>query len=169
MAEYVPAEQADTGEPPDPGEQPDPDPDSTPAGRDRVTFEAHAGEPLPDPIDFVLALGRDLAQRCAGFTEFNIMSGLENNYPTSVRLMICPRYREQQDGELIMVKAIRGRDYFYTVTRGRRLPAFAADTQVLTPNTMAAWSRYMKAIGVCDPRSAEHPCPPGIATSAEKG
>lgn len=158
MAEFVPAEEADRA-----ASEPEA------AVRDRVTFEAHAGQPLPDPIDFVLALSRDLAQRCTGFTEFNIMSGLENNYPTSVRLMICPRYRERQSGEVLMIKAIRGREYFYTVTRGRRLPAFAAEEQVLSPATMATWSTYLKAIGVCDPRSPEHACPAGIATEATDG
>lgn len=182
MAEYVPADQV---EPPDgsdagaedparpPAAAPAAAPEEatqeapsprTPQGRDRVTFEAHAGRPLPDPIDFVLALGRDLAQRCEGFTEFNIMSGMENNYATSVRLMICPRYRDRQDGEVLMIKAIRGREYFYTVTRGRRLSAFAPEAQVLSPATMAAWSTYLKAIGVCDPRAQEHPCPPRIET-----
>ena len=69
----------------------------------------------------------------------------------------------------MIVKAIQGRDYCYTITRGRRLPAFAADKQVLTARTMAEWSTYLKAIGVCDPRRPEHPCPATIATNPAPG
>jgi len=179
MAEYVPVDQleAEPANPRGDSEVAAGSSETFEAGRaagstftlDRVTFEAQGGDPLPDPIDFVLALGRDLAMRCEEFTEFNIMSGKENNYATSVRLLICPKYRERSQGEVMMVKAIQGRDYFYTITRGRRLPAFAADKQVLTARTMAEWSTYLKAIGVCDPRRPEHPCPATIATNPAPG
>ncbi len=131
---------------------------------DRVTIEAQSGDPLPDPIDFVLSLSRDLALRCEGFNDFNIMSGLENNYATSVRLLVCPRYKDHPLGEVMMIKAIQGQEYFYTVTRGRRLPAFGTDGQPLTAQTMAEWSAYLKAVGVCDPRRTEHPCPENVNT-----
>jgi hypothetical protein len=131
---------------------------------DRVTIESQSGDPLPDPIEFVLSLSRDLARRCEGFSDFNIMSGLENNYATSVRLLICPRYKDQPLGEVLMMKAIQGREYFYTVTRGRRMPAFATDEQPLTAQTTAEWSAYLKAVGVCDPRRTEHPCPDSVNT-----
>ena len=176
MAEFVPAKQWEKtqtveGEAPageetasatSVGEEADAEAPS--ARLDRVTIEAQSGHPLPDPIDFVLSMSRDLAPRCKGFSDFNIMSGLENNYATSVRLLVCPRYKDQPLGEVLMIKAVQGQEYFYTVTRGRRLPAFGTDEQPLSAQTMAEWSAYLKAVGVCDPRRKEHPCPDSVNT-----
>lgn len=171
MAEFVPAEQAEAppGEETTPaqsveGTNAQPGAEALPARLDRVTIESQSGDPVPDPIDFVLSLSRDLAQRCEGFNDFNILSGMENNYATSVRLLICPRYKNQPLGEVLMIKAIQGRENFYTVTRGRRLPAFESGDQPLTAQTTAEWSAYLKAIGVCDPRWPEHPCPEHVNT-----
>ena len=176
MAEFVPAEQLERTQPVEeeaPGGEDtasatsvdeEPGAEAASARLDRVTIEAQSGDPLPDPIDFVLSLSRDLAPRCEGFSDFNIMSGLENNYAASVRLLVCPRYKDQPLGEVLMIKAVQGREYFYTVTRGRRLPAFGKDEQPLTAQTMAEWSAYLKAVGVCDPRRTEHPCPDNVNT-----
>lgn len=182
MAEFVPEQQAEDaqqaenaepveeaapvgeGSPPAKPVDEAPAAEELPARLDRVTIESQSGDPLPDPIDFVLSLSRDLAPRCEGFNDFNIMSGLENNYATSVRLLVCPRYKDQPLGEVLMIKAIQGREYFYTITRGRRLPAFGTDEQPLTAQTMAEWSAYLKAVGVCDPRRREHPCPDNVNT-----
>ncbi len=180
MAEFVPEEQAETvaqgeekapsGEATTPAQAVEesaneaPDAQDRPARLDRLTIESLSGDPLPDPIDFVLSLSRDLALRCEGFSDFNIMTGMENNYATSVRLLVCPRYKGQPLGEVLMIKAIQGREYFYTVTRGRRLPAFEAGEQPLTAQTTAEWSAYLKSVGVCDPRWPEHPCPDHVNT-----
>ena len=181
MAEFVPEAQAEaekqeeeapSGEATTASQSVEASADGTPAEEertvrlDRLTIESQSGDPVPDPIDFVLSLSRDLALRCEGFSDFNIMSGMENNYATSVRLLVCPRYKDQPLGEVLMIKAIQGREYFYTVTRGRRLPAFNSDEQPLTAQTMAEWSAYLKSVGVCDPRWPEHPCPDDINTFA---
>ena len=160
MAEFVPEEQAATEAQGDET----PAAEDRPAHLDRLTIESQSGDPLPDPIDFALSLSRDLARRCEGFSDFNIMSGTENNYATSVRLLVCPRYKDQPLGEVLMIKAIQGREYFYTVTRGRRLPAFETEEQPLTAQTTAEWSAYLKTVGVCDPRWPEHPCPDNVNT-----
>lgn len=128
---------------------------------ERVTFEAQPGRPLPDPIDFVLGVSRDLAKRCKSFADTNIASGLENGYPTSVRLLICNEFDDGPQGQVVMAKAIQGKEQFYVITRRRLGPAATADVPPLSAQAMAEWSAYFKGIRVCDTRDPEHPCPTG--------
>ncbi|MFP6836727.1 MAG: hypothetical protein VB948_11565 [Pseudomonadales bacterium] len=60
-----------------------PDDDANSERIERVTFESLSGDPLPDPIEFVMGIGADQAAMCERFEHPNISSGLENNYPTS--------------------------------------------------------------------------------------
>jgi hypothetical protein len=126
---------------------------------ERVTLEAQPGTPLPDPIEFVLAVARDLGARCRRLEDVNVSSGLENGYPTSVRLIICREFRDTPQGQVVMAKAIQGNEQFYVITRRRLTAPVAADTPPLTAQEMAEWAAYLKGVGVCDTRRPEHPCP----------
>ncbi|HEX7037708.1 MAG TPA: hypothetical protein VF210_18200 [Pseudomonadales bacterium] len=140
MAEYGP---------PDAGEQ----------RLERLTFEAQSGDPLPDPIEFVRGVSRDLAERCDGFEDSNISSGYENGYPTSVRLMICTKFKDAELGQVVMAKAIQGNERFYVITRRLRAPPAEGGASLLTAQEMAEWSAHLGGIRVCDTRDAKHPCP----------
>lgn len=140
MAEYGPAEQTDNT-------------------LERITFEAQPGKPLPDPIQFVLAVSRDLEARCNGFEDVNISSGLENGYPTSVRLMICPAFKDSPHGQVVMAKAIRGNEEFYVITRRIQVPPMRDSGQPLTAQDMAEWTTHLRGVQVCDTRDPRHPCP----------
>jgi len=129
---------------------------------ERVTFEAQTGLPLPDPIDFVLAVTADLAKGCSESEQFNIFSGLENGYPTSVRLLVCGALQQSPHGQVVMSKAIKGNEQFYVVTRRRLLAATPQHQAPLSPETMAEWSLYFKTIGLCDTRREDHPCPESL-------
>lgn len=142
-------------------------PPDEPEGRvERVTFEAQEGKPLPDPIDFVLAVSRDLEASCKGFEDINISSGFENGYPTSVRLMICPQLQSTPQGQVVMAKAIQGNDEFYVITRRLRVPPMRGDGQPLTAQEMAEWTAHLKGIRLCDTRSDDYPCPESVASPA---
>lgn len=130
---------------------------------ERLTFEAQSGDPLPDPIEFVRGIGRDLAERCDRFEETNISSGYENGYPTSVRLMTCAKLEDASFGEVVMAKAIQGTERFYVITRRLRSPPAEDDAQPLTAQEMAEWSAHLGAIRVCDTRAPDHPCPSAAA------
>ena len=143
MAEYGPAQQ-------------------TEGQLERVTFEAQGGQPLPDPIEFVLAVSRDLEARCKGFEDVNISSGHENGYPTSVRLMICPEFDDSPHGQVVMAKAIQGNEQFYVITRRLQVPPMEGQGQPLTAQAMAEWTTHIRAVQVCDTRSNEHPCPQSV-------
>jgi hypothetical protein len=145
MAEYGPAEE--TGE-----------------IVERLTFEAQQGQPLPDPIEFVLAVARDLEARCTAFEDINISSGFENGYPTSVRLMFCPVFSNAPHGQVVMAKAIQGNEQFYVITRRLQVPPMQDTGQPLTAQEMAEWTAHLKGIRVCDTRSADNPCPESIVS-----
>ena len=134
-------------------------PDEAEGTIERLTLEAQSGEPLPDPIEFVLGVSRDLEMRCDGFENINISSGYENGYPTSVRLMICPQFKDSPHGQVVMAKAIRGAEQFYVITRRRQGPSLVGQGDPLTAQSMAEWTTHLKAVQLCDTRGEEHPCP----------
>jgi len=131
----------------------------TPDQVDTVRFESQAGDPLPDPIDFVLGLREELRGNCQGLRDFPIFSGYENGYPASVRLMFCRSQGEPERGLVRMVKAIRGKEFFYIVSRSRTSAPFEPEAEPLSVQDMAEWSTWIGGITVCDTREAEHPCP----------
>jgi len=133
---------------------------------DKVTFESFSDAPLPDPIDFVNDISADQSAGCEKLVHYNIQSGLENNYPTSVRLLVCTQSKQTQTGRVSLIKAIQGNDYFYAVTRAKRIAPIREvideDEEQAPPISdaeMAQWSTYMRTITVCDTLRAEHPCP----------
>lgn len=132
---------------------------------ERLTFEAQQGQPLPDPIEFVLAVARDLEARCTAFEDINISSGFENGYATSVRLMICPVVQDASHGQVVMAKAIQGNEEFYVITRRLQVPPMQNSGQPLTAQEMAEWTAHLKGIRVCDTRSAENPCPESVVSA----
>lgn len=146
MAEYGPATDAD-------GEV------------ERLTFEVQSGSPLPDPIRFVLGVNADLKRRCNGFQGINVASGMENGYPTSVRLMICPRFKDSDHGQVVLAKAIQGEEKFYVITRRRLAEPFVDGAQPLDAQAMAEWTTLLKGIRVCDTRADAHPCPAAVTAA----
>jgi hypothetical protein len=132
---------------------------------ERLTFESQVGKPLPDPIEFVLAVSGDLKARCDGFEDINISSGHENGYPTSVRLMICPKFKDSPHGQVAMAKAIQGSEQFYVITRRLQGPPMEGRGQPLSAQAMAEWSSHLKRVQVCDTRSDLHPCPESVAAA----
>ena len=127
---------------------------------ERVTFEAQPGAPLPDPIEFVLAVSRDLHARCKRFQDTNVSSGYENGYPTSVRLMVCEAFQDSPHGQVVMAKAIQGEEQFYVITRRLQVPEVPPGELPLPRQAMAEWTTYLKHISLCDTRGDAHPCPP---------
>ena len=132
---------------------------------EKLSFEALGGAPLPDPIDFLTTMGEDLRATCDSFEDYNAFSGLENEYATSVRLFGCNDNPVSKRGQITLVKAIKGDEFFYTVTWAKRVEPYAADGDSSTNNKpipegeMATWSAYMSAITLCNPKTPEHPCP----------
>ena len=124
-----------------------------------IKFESMTEDPLPDPIEFVELLTFGQKEQCGTFEAYPTFTGLENGYATSVNLLICHRDRTLKRSDVTMIKTIRGNDHFYVITRSKRGPPVVEDQPAIEEETVAAWSLYLKSIGVCDSRSAAHPCP----------
>jgi hypothetical protein len=127
--------------------------------RRMIRFEAMTEDPLPDPIEFIEILTTGQNDRCGTFESYPTFSGFENGYPTSVSLLFCARDRTSRLAETTMIKTIQGNDRFYVITRALRSEPVEEEEAPVDETTVAAWSLYMKSVGVCDTARPEHPCP----------
>lgn len=130
---------------------------------DKVSFESFTQPPLPDAIEILKSIASDQRKTCEKFSDHETFSGLENDYPTSVRLFICYNNKLTRQGQLTLVKTIRGDTHFFVITRARRVPPIKAEHEndmPIPPAVMAEWSMYLRSITVCNATDQRHPCPP---------
>ena len=113
---------------------------------------------LLDPIELLFSEAETDKSRCDFILHYNIFSGFENNYPTAVRLYLCGENAFTNQGEVKIIKAIRGTDYLYSVRIVRRIPPFEVSEEEFTKEEVALWSTYLSKVSVCD-GSPDHPCP----------
>lgn len=126
---------------------------------DKVSFESFSDPPLPDPIQLLKSIADDQRKTCKKFSDHETFSGVENDYPTSVRLFICSENPLTGKGQLTLVKTIRGDSNFYVITRAKRVAPIETDTMPMPPEVMAEWSLYLRAITACSDTDPRHPCP----------
>jgi len=125
----------------------------------KLSFEAHTTQDLLlDPIELLFAEAETDQSRCNFVSHYNIFSGQENNYQTSVRLFLCGENTFTNRGEVKLIKAIKGNNYLYSVKIVRRTPAFDANEEEIAREEVALWSTYLRKVSVCD-GSPDHPCP----------
>ena len=135
----------------------------------KLSFEAHTTEVLSiDPIELLFSEAETDQSRCNSVTHYNIFSGLENYYQTSVRLFLCGENSFTTRGEIKLIKAIRGNDYLYSVRIVRRTPPFDANEEEIRKEEVALWATYLRKISVCD-GSPDHPCPQPEAETESQG
>ena len=127
---------------------------------EKVSFESFSDPPLPDPIELLKSIADDQRKACKKFSDHDTFSGLENDYPTSVRLFVCRVNPLNNRGQLTLIKTIRGDTHFYVITRAQRVPPIESDGEMpMPPALMAEWSLYLRAITVCNGADPRHPCP----------
>lgn len=139
-----------------------------PAAVTRLTLEAQNITPLPDPIEFLRAISIGMSARCDKLSDTPVQSGLENAYPTSVRLAVCPAYRDRSGSEVALTKAIRGNERFYVISLRHRGPPISEENPPLSAQQMAEWTSWLRGVQLCDTRTAEHPCPEGAVTETTR-
>jgi hypothetical protein len=125
---------------------------------DKLFVESNSLQPLPDPIVFLEAMGGELKTECEGSSDANVHTGKENGYEISVRLLICNKNLNSARGEVSIIKAIRGNDNFYVISRARRSDPLQTGSSPLSKTEMGEWSLYMRSIKLCDARDDAHPC-----------
>lgn len=145
-----------------------------PAGEDaaswtsKLSFESYDGEKIGlDPIDLLLTEVNEDQRRCNFVQHFNIFSGLENGYQSSVRLYLCGENQFSQTGEIKLAKAIRGDEYLYSVRVINRIDAFELGNASIDDDVVGIWAAFMKTIFVCNETQA-HPCESAAEDSSEK-
>ena len=129
---------------------------------ERLVVESNALQPLPDPIEFLSALGENAKKNCTVAQSENIFAGFENGYASAIQLLTCREDKATGRGRVQFIKAIAGREQFYVIERARRSAPLATDAAPLSKRNMAAWSLYFRSIKLCDTTTTEHPCPTPI-------
>ena len=124
----------------------------------KLSFESFAADELmTDPIAVLLSEAEGDEKRCTFVQHFNIYSGYENGFETSVRLFLCGENTFAGMGEVKLVKAIRGRSDYYFVRVIQRLAPFEPGQPDFAREVMAEWSGFLSTVFVCDDTPA-HPC-----------
>jgi hypothetical protein len=67
---------------------------------DKLTFEwfAHELAPELDPLDVAGQLAGRIRDACNGARDEPVFAGMENGYPTVVRLLVCPERKDDSGG-----------------------------------------------------------------------
>jgi hypothetical protein len=124
----------------------------------KLSFESHADLADVDPILLLESEALALHDHCKFVRHFNVYSGLENNYPTSSRLVMCGENKQTGRGEVSLYKAIQANDFMYTIRFRKRVPAFAVNQPDFKDQEMASWTVFLKTLQVCDTHNSDHPC-----------
>ena len=128
----------------------------------KLSFEAHEQLVTVDPISIMMGEISKMDEVCSNVDHSNLFSGLENNYPTSVRLILCGKNAHSGKGEISITKGIQGKDYFYIIRLEKKIDAFEKGSPDFPNNEIAEWSTYLKRITLCDEApNSDHPCPSG--------
>ncbi len=98
-------------------------------GPTKLSFESFSDPPLPDPIEMLKSIAADQRKTCTKFSDHETFSGVENDYPTSVRLFICSENPLTKKGQLTLVKTITRRHHFFVITRAKRVEPIGAKTR----------------------------------------
>jgi hypothetical protein len=124
----------------------------------KLSFESHSNLVDLDPIEILLSEAKKSEEKCTFIQHFNLFSGFENNYPTSLRLIMCGENENLKQGELNMLKVIQGDDFLYIIRFLKRIEPFKLDQPDVEKSEIATWSDYLRKIRLCNPANDKHPC-----------
>jgi hypothetical protein len=128
----------------------------------KLSFESFHELADIDPIQILLTEVEQDKKNCRFIQHFNLYSGLENSYPSSVRLFLCGENLETEIGEVKMIKVIQGKDYLYVITLLKKIDPFEPNEPQFKEEEIATWSTYLRGISLCDDEDNSHHCPPVI-------
>ena len=124
----------------------------------KLSFESHSDLVDLDPIEILLSEAKKSEEKCTFIQHFNLFSGYENNYPTSLRLIMCGENENLKQGELSMLKVIKGNDFLYIIRFLKRIEPFKVNQPDVEKAEIATWSDYLRKITLCNSADSEHPC-----------
>ena len=124
----------------------------------KVSFESHQSLSDTDPITIVMGELERIGETCELVESFNLFSGMENNYPTSVRLTFCGENTYSNRGEISFTKSIQGNDYLYIIKLLHLVDPYSDKDAGVSEAQIAQWAQYFSSISVCDDTVAKHAC-----------
>jgi hypothetical protein len=125
----------------------------------KLSFESHESLTEANPIEIVMGELENTSEICEPIQSFNLFSGNENNYPTSVRLTFCGKNAHSNKGEVTISKVIQGNEFLYIIKVINQMPTYENADDAIAKEKVAAWSQYFRDIVLCDESLPEHPCP----------
>jgi hypothetical protein len=129
---------------------------------DAIAVVRLAGAPPPPLTEFYAMAEQDFAARCAlapgiGRPQENAD---DRGYAAAFQLLICPRSKDAEQGEVMMYKVTRGEEGTYQVQRAWRMPAQESVEAMQIQRTMLdQGAAYLKSVHLCDTRREDRPCP----------
>ncbi len=103
------------------------------------------------PQQFKARLDEGLQAACQGAESVDVMESLENNYPTSIWMQVCPLNPSTGKPEYTWFKAIQGNDSFYVVQKAFKYAP--------SKEEVVHWMKYFREIKACDTRLPASACP----------
>lgn len=100
-----------------------------------------------------------LRAACEDATAGEMQTGLSNGYPSAFWPTACTLNSQTGGGEIAYFRSLQGNDNLYVVQRVWRTPPFGDEPPTLPEAEKQEAVNILKALTVCQPRSADHPCP----------
>lgn len=119
-----------------------------------VTVQVFNGMTGVTPDQFRARMVQMWTGACANAVAGPATQAVENGYQIAFWMMSCPVNNETGKPETTWFKAIQGRHSFYVVQK-----AFKFDP---SKDQIVQWTRYLKAVAVCDTRLKARACPSGL-------
>jgi len=119
--------------------------------RELITITVDLNGPQIAPGDYLQRFAASWKDACPGASHEVIASDRKNSYPGQVSLLGCDLLADTGKPEWTLVKAIEGKDAFYTVQKAFRYQPSAEEVR--------RWSAYLGGVFVCDTRIAGRDCP----------
>lgn len=133
---------------------------------DMLAIRIVAGKPGKSPQDFLKDLQKEVEAACDQAGAGPVSPASENGYDTAIRAVACPKSKIDSQGELSLIKVLRGEEAMYIVSRAWRGAAFEKDKLPVGPETTRQWLEMMGKTLLCDPKQPDrHPCPRPAGTN----
>ena len=123
-----------------------------------VTQQVFVGRGGADPEVIQQKLLERWKTACAGGSGERLDGEALNGYRSSLWSFACPRNPATGKPEVVWIKVISGTDSGYVAQYAFR--------QIETPERRQLALDYIARVNLCDTRTAEHPCPSGVAAAS---
>ncbi|MEZ5800209.1 MAG: hypothetical protein R3D29_06800 [Nitratireductor sp.] len=120
------------------------------AWTDMITFQIFRQKADLKPEAYEKNLVMSWKDSCPGSEYLPISNGMENGYP-SFFFLYCPTNPQTKQPEATFIKAIQGRDGFYSAQKAFKSKPDKAQ--------VAQWGEFFRKVAVCDSRLSDRACP----------